>query len=337
VTELTPADEGLIHQVPEPLGRVSHHHPHWRESYFFVAHPPEVTGDADVVILTLATHPARQVMDSYQMGRLGGGHVFALHERPWGGDPHTTVAGPVSIDVVEPYRTVHLQVGDESPVSALDVTFTARTEAYGLRRGTMRWRDEVVWDQSHMVQAGTFNGTYTHNGEVRTMDGWWGQRDHSGGIRDHLRCPMWMWLAVQFDDEMLAVWHWEYANGAPVYTDGCAAPATTGAGGAPVPVVRFDHDLTFTAADGQPTSWGSDGAGVAGLAGTVTFTLAGGRQVIITGDGQLAAPYGNRGGGQFLLSVRDDTGRAGVAIYEVTGAHHHWFFPEARATRLPPG
>lgn len=61
-------DEHLVHQLPEPLPNVATHHPHWRESYFFIAHRPDSLGD--VVILTLASYPQREVMDSLQMGRV---------------------------------------------------------------------------------------------------------------------------------------------------------------------------------------------------------------------------------------------------------------------------
>jgi hypothetical protein len=65
--KLTDMDEHLVHQLPEPLPNTAVHHPHWRESYFFIAHPP--TDPGDVVILTMATYPQREQMDSLQMGR----------------------------------------------------------------------------------------------------------------------------------------------------------------------------------------------------------------------------------------------------------------------------
>src|SRR5262249_7888168 len=212
-------DEYFVHQIPEPLPNVVTDHPHWRESLFFIAHPPDGLGD--VVILTLAHFPQRQVMDSLQLGRVGDHPTLAHHERPYDGDPHTMRVGPVAIDIVEPYTTVHLTVDDvPEAAAALDLTFTARTRAHGLRRGTMKARSELVWDQSHMIQSGTYNGTVKVAGTTHTIDNWWGQRDHSWGIRDHARCPLWMWLAVQFPEGMFAVWHWEYPNGAHVYTDG---------------------------------------------------------------------------------------------------------------------
>ena len=85
----------------------------------------------------------------------------------------------------------------------------------------MKAGHEIIWDQSHMVQSGTYDGTYRYDDVTYPVDSWWGQRDHSWGIRDHARCPLWMWLAIQFPEGMCAVWHWELANGARIYTDGC--------------------------------------------------------------------------------------------------------------------
>jgi hypothetical protein len=332
VPRLTAADELFVHQIPEPLPNVVTHHDHWRESYFFVLHPRE--GEGDVVILTMAHFPKREEVDSLQMGRIGGQRIFARHVRPYDGDPHTPVVGPVAIDIVEPYKTIGLKVEGESAPVELDLTFTARTAPALLRRGTMKVRDEVVWDQSHMLQSGNFSGSYTHDGTTYEVDNWWGQRDHSWGIRNHGRCPMWMWLAIQLPDGMFGVWHWEYANGARIYTDGCFAPAD---GSEPIPLVDFRHDLHWTGEDGNAADYGRDGTDVRGLAGRVEITLEDGRTIGIEGAGSWSVQYGGAGGGQVLMVVKTDDGREGTAAYEITGAHHHNFFPVARGENLPPG
>jgi hypothetical protein len=325
-------DELFVHQIPEPLPNVATHHDHWRESLFFIAHPPD--GPGDVIILTLAHFPKREQMDSLQLGRVGGMPAVAHHARDYDGDPHTMRVGPVSVDIAEPFKRIELAVA-ESPASplSLDLTFTARTEAYGLRRGTMKAGHEIIWDQSHMVQSGTYNGTFTFGGEVHEMRDWWGQRDHSWGIRDHARCPLWMWLAIQLPEGMVAVWHWELPNGAVVYTDGCFAPA---GGGEPVPVIHFHHDLHWLGEDGGEVSYERDGELVTGLAGHVDITLEGGRTLAIDAEGRWAQRYGPVGGGLSEMVVHTADGSHGTAIYEVTGAHHHHFFPVARGDRLPP-
>ena len=325
-------DELFLHQIPEPLWNVAVHHEHWRESYYFGMHPRDAPGDA--LIFTMAHYPKREMLDSHEFAYIDGQRLFAHFTRPYGDDPHTTVVGPVSVEILEPYKRLRLRAGADAAPVGVDVTFTARTQAYALRRGTMKRGDEIIWDQSHFLQSGTWDGEYIHNGVTRRIDGWWGQRDHSWGIRDHARCPMWLWLAVQLPDAMLAVWHWEYANGARVFTDGCLAPA---GGGEPVPVIDFRHELHWTDTHGRPVDYGRDGADTAGLAGRVEFVLEGGRTIGVEGEGLRCASYGPFGGGQHQMRVRTDDGRTGTAIYELTGSHHHRYFPVARAERLPPG
>jgi hypothetical protein len=197
----------------------------------------------------------------------------------------------------------------------------------------MKAGHETIWDQSHMIQSGEYEGWFRHAGTTHRVDGWWGQRDHSWGIRDHARCPMWQWLAIQLPDGMFGVWNWEYPNGARVFTDGCFAPSD---GSTPVPVIFFRHDLHWLDAEGRRTSYGRDGENVHGLEGRVEITLEGGRTVGIEGRGSWAARYGPYGGGQNLLALRTDDGREGIGIYEITGGYHHHFFPVPRAQGFPP-
>lgn len=331
--ELVPADEYFYHQIPEPHLNVVTHHEHWRDSYFFILHPRKAPGD--VIILTMAHFPQRQMLDSLQMGRIGGQPIFVHHTRPYDGDPHTTVVGPVSIDILEPFKTIKLNVDEESTPLGVDLTFTARTRPYGLRRGTMKAGHEIIWDQSHIFQSGNYSGTYTYEGKTFTVDNWWGQRDHSWGIRDHGRCPLWMWLAIQLPDGMFGVWHWEYANGARVYSDGCFAPAD---GGDPVPLIDFKHELQWLDQDGKPVEYGNDGGNVKKLSGRVSFVLEGGTTVNIDAEGSWCAPYEPfHCGGLNQMTVRTDDGRSGTAIYEITGSFHHRYFNIARGENLPPG
>ena len=171
----------------------------------------------------MATFPQREVMDSLQMGRVGGEQVMGYQHRLHDGDPSTADVGAARVEIVRPYEELRIWADPEQCALGMDLTFTARTQHYALRRGTMRARHELIWDQSHMLQSGTFDGTYTFKGATHEMDQWWGQRDHSWGVRDHGRCPLWLWFQIQLPDGFLGVWHWELANGARVYTDGCWA------------------------------------------------------------------------------------------------------------------
>ncbi|MDA2954937.1 MAG: hypothetical protein O3B17_03760, partial [Actinomycetota bacterium] len=164
---------------------------------------------------------------------------------------------------------------------------------------------------------------------------------HSWGVRSHARCPMWMWMPIQLEEGMLSVWHWEYPNGARVYTDGCFAPAD---GSEPTPVIDFQHDLQWQNASGQAVSYEKFGDDVAGLAGTVVFTLQGGRKILVEANGRWAQRYSaitNRadnvlGGGLSEMQVRTSDGATGTAIFEITGQYHHKYFPIARGSGFPP-
>jgi hypothetical protein len=324
MTRPTAMDEHFVHQIPQMLPQVAVHHDHWRESYFFEAHDP--SGEGDVVFFTMAHYPARERMDSIQMGRVDGVQLLGVHDRPYGGDPHTTEVPGARAEIVRPFEEIRLWADPDTSAIGMDLTFRARTQPYGLRRGTMRAGDELIWDQCHIFQSGTYTGTYTVDGRARSVDGWVGQRDHSWGIRDHSRCPLWLWFQIQLDDGLLGVWHWELANGAVVYTDGCWAGSD---GSDPVPVTGFRHDVEWSGADGQTGRYGEDGATVAGLAGRSEFQLADGRRITVDATGTFARPYEPfHRGGLSLMKVTTDDGRHGTAIYEVTGARHHRMFPD---------
>jgi hypothetical protein len=340
MAKFTALDERFAHQIPEPFPNVLHFHPDWRESLFFIMHQREKPGD--VLILTLAHFPSRQEIDSLQLGRVGTSPIMARHLRKVDGDQDDFRVGPITIDVVEPLKKIRLVAvaSDATPVS-FDISFTARTQPYQLRRGTMKAKYEIVWDQSHMFQSGTYNGSYTHNGKTYEVDNWWGQRDHSWGVRSHARCPLWMWMPIQLEEGMLSVWHWEYPNGARVYTDGCFAPAD---GSEPIPVIDFQHDLQWLDAAGRPVSYEKFGDDVTGLGGTVVFTLQGGRKISVEATGRWAQRYSqiaNRadnvlGGGLSEMQIRTSDGAKGTAIFEITGQYHHKYFPIARGANFPP-
>ncbi|MCW2607499.1 MAG: hypothetical protein JWO60_2192 [Frankiales bacterium] len=323
----TAADEEFGHQLPELRPVVASPGPHWRESFFFEAHDPSGTGDA--VFVTLASRPGAGRMDSLQMGRVGGAQVLGYLDRALGDDPLTTAVPGARVEVVRPYEEIRVWADPDLSPLGVDLVWRARTQPYALRRGTLRAADGLVWDQSHVLQSGTWSGTYTAGGTTRSADGWLGQRDHSWGVRDHGRCPLWLWFQVQLDDGFLGVWHWELADGAPVYTDGCWAP--TG-GGDPVPVVGFAHDVAWTGG-----AYGAHGEGVTGLAGTCVFTLADGRRIELEASGEFVRPYEPfHRGGLSVVQVRADDGRTGTAVYEVTGARHHSFFPDTDVDGLLP-
>ena len=100
----------------------------------------------------------------------------------------------------------------------------------------------------------------------------------------------------------------------------------------PIPLVGFQHDLCWIDDDGVPVDYGRDGDDVAGIDGTVTLSFANGQKVQISGEGRWAQRYGQLGGGIVNMKVHSSSGWEGTAMYELTGVHHHRYFPIARFT-----
>jgi hypothetical protein len=105
-----------------------------------------------------------------------------------------------------------------------------------------------------------------------------------------------------------------------------------------VPVVEFSTDVAWLDADGKPAEYGLHGQEIVGLAGPSTFTLADGRTIDVEAEGTFARPYEPfQRGGLNLMTVRTGDGREGTAIYEVTGARHHRWFPATEVPGVLPG
>jgi hypothetical protein len=97
----------------------------------------------------------------------------------------------------------------------------------------------------------------------------------------------------------------------------------------PVPVVDFRYDASWVGTGRQPASYGEHGEEIDGLIASATFTLADRRVVEVDAQGTMARTYEPfHRGGLNLMRVSTGDGRRGTAIYEITGARHHQFFPD---------
>ena len=112
------------------------------------------------------------------------------------------------------------------------------------------------------------------------------------------------------------------------------ASTPTGAGRAPTaatpcPLVDFEHDMEWIDADGVRARTASTASRSSGLRGRCLFTLEGGRRITVEAVGTFDRPYEPfHRGGLNQMRCRTDDGREGTAIYEITGARHHRYFPE---------
>lgn len=91
-------------------------------------------------------------------------------------------AGPLRCEVVEPNKQWRLRLAPNEIGAEFDLTWRARTPAW--------WGEVAVTNSSaqrtsfdHLFQSGRYEGTLSIDGHSVAVDGWYGQRDRSRGVR----------------------------------------------------------------------------------------------------------------------------------------------------------
>ncbi len=111
-----------------------------------------------------------------------------------------TGGGPFRFRVVEPMTTWHLTLGPNPTGMAFDLTWHARTSP---------WAGDVAVTNAdgnpssfeHLIQSGRYTGTLTIDGVEQSVDGWYGQRDRSRGVRTLSGGQgLHIWYQAQFPD-----------------------------------------------------------------------------------------------------------------------------------------
>jgi hypothetical protein len=146
-------------------------------------------------------------------------------------------AGPFSWQVVEPMTTWHVALGPNPTGLEFDLTWRARAPAWF---GEVGVENTAKFD--HLFQSGFYDGTLTIDGETQQIDGWYGQRDRSRGVRTMSGGQgLHIWYQAQFGDRSVGFLLVETRDherllleGAVMQTDGTVDPITD---------VR--HDLQF--------------------------------------------------------------------------------------------
>jgi hypothetical protein len=150
-------------------------------------------------------------------------------------------AGPFSFAVVEPMTTWHVKLGPNPTGLEFDLTWRARGAAWfgevGVKQG-----DEITAKFDHLFQPGAYEGTLTIDGEPMPVDGWWGVRDRSRGVRTMSGGQgLHIWYQAEFDDRAVGFLLVEdrqhdrlLLEGAVMHGDGTLDPITD-----------VGHDLEF--------------------------------------------------------------------------------------------
>ncbi len=229
---LTPQDDLIGHQTPAPFARAGNGNPLFTERYWYSAHP--IDGSALLLDVGLGYYPNRGVMDVFAgvtVGRLQ--HNFRASRR-LGGSPLATCVGPLRFEVVEGMQRHRLTLADNASGIAFELEFEASFPAAPEKQSFRERNGVVEEDMTRVAQFGRWRGWLVVGGRRHAVEParWWGQRDHSWGIRSEMRTDasrppvnthknfLWTWSMFQFETMGLSIFLKERAPGKPMYVSG---------------------------------------------------------------------------------------------------------------------
>ncbi|GAB3688255.1 hypothetical protein [Saccharopolyspora tripterygii] len=212
------------------------------DRFMFNLHPTEAT--APSVIMGFGHYPAKDVAD---------GFAIVSTEKEQRNLRFSTElsctdgkgAGPLSFEVVEPNRAWRLKLGDNPSGMVYDLIWRARTP-YWLGEVEVNNSDATPTKFEHLVQSGRYEGTLTIDGVRLDVDGWYGQRDRSRGVRTMSGGQgLHIWFQAQFPDRSVGFLLVEDRQGGRILLEG----AVLHEDGALDDVVDVRHALRFDALD----------------------------------------------------------------------------------------
>lgn len=176
-------------------------------------------------------------------------------------------AGPFTFECVVPNEEWRLRVGPNETGVEVDVTWRARAPYHWTGVEVANTTDETT-EFVHLVQSGRYAGTITIDGEERSVDGWYGQRDRSRGVRTMQGGQgLHIWFQAQFPDRSVGFLLVESRAAERMLLEG----AVMHEDGEVDEITDVKHDLVF-----------DDGLDL--RSGTVVVTTAAGREYQIAAD-----------------------------------------------------
>ena len=291
---LTPPDEHFNHQVAFPHALVGSSDPSWRERYWVSLQ--DTTSGATVLTLGLGQYPNQDVQEAF---------VCLTHQdvqrnlrlsRRLSPDRHVMAVGPFTAEVVEPYRRLRFGLGDNPSGIRFELDWLGSFDPYLEERHFETSGPRVTHDLVRYVQVGRAEGVLVVGDEqlAVTPAAWWGERDHSWGVRPLPRSagappterPDWrflLFLPVQLEELGLHLYLFEDGDGVPTHLS-CGLMSPRGSGRERV--LRVEHDL----------SWERDAPTPTLVGGTVAVSFLGGRDLRLELTALPARAY-LRGGG----------------------------------------
>lgn len=263
---ITGFDEFPFHQHPLPFGVPATTDPKFNDGYFFAFYAADW-----YVVAVLRLHPNVNVIDAGVSIAHADRQRAVRFSRALRPRQEELFVGPLRLEIVEPMRTVRLTL-DDSPLGAtFDVVLETQAPPVVENRYQHYKYGALVNDTLRYTQVVKASGRAQVDGQELDLDGWYGLRDHSWGVRTSLGVPVRIGgterTGEESDDRAIRFW-------VPFQVDDASDGAHCGffnthedadgrvldfegrldfADGRSVGLVSLEHDLSYEPGTPRPT------------------------------------------------------------------------------------
>ncbi len=186
ISPLTAADEHLNHQIANTFATVGEADHSWTEKVWFTLARKDAQLQAS---FGLGKYTNRNIIDGFAGIARGTEQRTIRASRILRPGIQDMAVGPLRYEVIEPFRKLRIVAAknDAQPIS-FDLIWTDRLPAFFEGRDVAMANGRNSSNVVRYHQAGTVSGWIEVDGERHTVDPdeWYGFRDHSWGIREHV-------------------------------------------------------------------------------------------------------------------------------------------------------
>jgi hypothetical protein len=207
-------DDYPVHQTAEYIRHPATSDRNFYDRYYFNLHG---SSDQVMTIFGLGQYPNLGVTDAFIAVGTKDKHRVIRASMPLE-DRSVLQVGPISIEILDPLRSLRVKCSENEWGVEMDVIWTASHEPLEEPRQYLRREGKVVFDTMRFAQMGRWSGflsTPDASWNV-TSDNWGGSRDRSWGVRpvgekesDGIRQGvsvmegLWNYYPVDFDDHAI--------------------------------------------------------------------------------------------------------------------------------------
>lgn len=173
-----PHDDYPFHQAITPMGTPVTSDPRFNDGYYFSFYR-----DGRHVFCGLRFHPNNNVVDGYAGAVAGGVQRGFRASRALDVRPGSLDTGPLRIEIIEPMVSQRVICDGGDHGIQFDVTFTASCPAFSEAPHIQYRHGRVLNHVLRYTQPVRAEGDVAIDGSAESVDGWYGARDHSWGIR----------------------------------------------------------------------------------------------------------------------------------------------------------